>query len=148
MSIKFEKNAYLRAVKENETFNEDQKIFEHAKESLKFKYVDVNYQKFAEICSDELWLGRKLVALPAAAFCATLKTIYHLAEAILIGCLKALSDDGKYCQAKFFSIGRDFQEAFGRLVTLLNDKKGQFYIQESRFHQTCYKCALSGREIL
>ncbi|QLH35799.1 MAG: hypothetical protein HWD61_06370 [Parachlamydiaceae bacterium] len=84
----------------------------------------MNYQKFAEICSDELWLGRKLVALPAAAFCATLKTIYHLAEAILIGCLKALSDDGKYCQAKFFSIGRDFQEAFGRLVTLLNDKKG------------------------
>jgi len=51
---------------------------------------------------------------------------------------KAFSDKGKYFQAHIFYIGRDFQESFGWLLSLFNDRLGQFHIQGSEFHKTCY----------
>src|SRR5262249_55448581 len=37
----------------------------------------------------------------------------------------------------------NFQESFGWLATLLNDRYGQYHIQESGFHKSCYDCFLT-----
>lgn len=144
MSIKFEKTPYLRAVKEKDNFNSEIKIFNHAKTALHFKYLDVTPQEFNKKYLTIGWFGRKVIALPAAIGSALVKTIYHLAKAIIIGFCKAFSDDGKYSKAQLFYMGRDFQESFGWLVSLFNDRYGQYHIQASKFHKTCYQCFLSG----
>lgn len=141
MSVNFEINSYYNVVKEKP--NVFKAILNHTKSSVKFKCVDVEVQEFNKKYSSEGWFRRKVFALPAAIWSGVVKTIYHLAKAIIIGFLKALSDDGKYFQSQLFYTGRDLQESFGWLVSLLNDRYGQYHIQESGFHKSLYNYFLS-----
>ncbi|HEY4831453.1 MAG TPA: hypothetical protein VIH61_02725, partial [Waddliaceae bacterium] len=133
MSTNFEINSYLSAVKENVHLSSENKIFNHAKADLQFKYINVSVQEFNQKYSAEDWFGRKIVALPAAIWSGIVKTIYHLAKAVLVEMI-ARSGDNNYFKAQLFYIARDLQESFGWLSTLLNDRYGQYHIQESGFH--------------
>lgn len=137
MSIKFEQTPYLKVIRENEKFKDDRKIFDYTKEHLQFRYGDVNRQKFNKKYSAEGWFGRKITALPAAIWSGVVKVIYHFVKAIFIGVPKAFFDKG---QVHFFNVARDFQESYGRLASLFNDRYGQFHVQESQFQKTCYDC--------
>jgi len=147
MNVKFERNSYLKAVQKNEDLNDDNKIFNHVKTGLQFKYVDVSPQKFNEKYSAKVWVGRKFVALPAVIWSGVVKTIYHLVKAILIGMIARLGDK-KYLKVQFFHVARDLQESFGWVATLFNDKYGQYHIQESKFHKSCYNFFLENREFV
>ena len=140
MSVKFEKSPYLASIKDNENLNDEKKIFNYAKEHPQFKYGEVTYQKFTEKYLSDGWFGRKIIALPAAVCSGVVKTICHLAKAIFKGIPKAFSDKGNYLKAQIFYVTRDFQETFGRLVSLFHDKYGQYHIQESQFQKSCYDC--------
>lgn len=140
MSIKFENTSYLRAIKENENLFYEQKIAKNAQAKLQFKYGHVTLQKFNQKYSAEGWCGRKIIALPAAAWSGAVKTAYHLAKAILFGILTAPCNKGKYFQSQCFYFARDLQESFGWLISFFNDRFGQYHVQESEFHKTCYDC--------
>jgi|GEM_PF-2665838 len=142
MNINFEINSYLSAVKEKAHLNSESEIFNYAKAGLQFKYVDVSIKEFKQKYSPEGWVGRKVIALPAAIWSGIVKTIYHLAKAILVGVI-ACSGGNNYLKAQFFYIARDLQESLGWSATLLNDRYGQYHIQESGFHKSCYNCFLT-----
>lgn len=146
MNVKFENNSYLNAVieKKDKDLNSESKIFKHVQSTLHFSYINVTPQEFNKQYIATGWFARKVIALPAAIWSATVKTIYHLAKTIIIGFCKTFFDGGKYSQTQLFYMGRDLQESFGWLVSLFNDRYGQYYIQASKFHKTCYHCFLTG----
>jgi len=86
----FEKTSYLSAVQERDNLNTESKLFKHTKANLQFTYVDVNAKQFAKKYSDSGWFGRKVIALPEALCSGILKTIYHLAKAIMIGSFQSI----------------------------------------------------------
>jgi DnaJ-domain-containing protein 1/uncharacterized protein YjiS (DUF1127 family) len=139
-SIEFVKTPYLQVLMETEHLKDDKAIFNFAKESLQFKYGNVNRQEFYVKYSSEGWLGRKIIALPAAVCSGFLKTAYHIAKAILIGVPKIFSDSGQSLKFQIFYTARDFQESYGRLTSFFNDRYGQFHVQESQVQKNCYEC--------
>ncbi len=141
MTIDFENTSYLEAVQENNNLRSRSEIFNHANKNLKFTYGDVTLQKFNKNYSSDGWFGRKIIAIPKAAWSLAVKTIYHLVKAILVGIIMAISDSGKYFKTHCFCIVRDLQESFGWLISIFNDKFGQYHIQESQFQKSCYECA-------
>lgn len=143
MGVNFGKTSYLKALRENEHFKDDSKIAFTAKNDLQFKYGDVTAQRFNQKYSADGWLGRKVIALPAAAWSGVVKTIYHLALAIFIGIPKAFSDQKPYLRALLFHAARDLQESYGQLASLFNDRYGQFHVQESQFQKACYGCFIA-----
>ncbi|SCA58582.1 Uncharacterized protein AB751O23_AF_00180 [Chlamydiales bacterium SCGC AB-751-O23] len=134
----FQDTAYLRAIKQITPQFSNREICKFAKQNLFFKYTNVNHQAFNAQYSPDGWMGRKFIAIPATLFSGLVKTTYHLAKAIFIGIPKAIFPRSRYFTAQIFHIGRDFQEAFGRFSSLFNDRFGQFHIQESQFHKSCY----------
>lgn len=142
MSVKFEKNSYLEAFNKNESLKNDEGIFKYVKEKgLRFKYGDVSFQKFNTNYSAKGWIGRKVIALPMAIWAGIFKAIYHLAKMIFIGYPKIFfKGEVEYLAVQGPYLRRDFQEAYGRLASLFNDRYGQFHIQESQFQKTCYEC--------
>lgn len=135
MGVKFKANAYLAAVNAKSL---DQ-IKQQAQEKPQFSYGQVTLGKFSQKYRDNGWFGRKIVALPKAAWCGTVKVVYHLALAI-IGLLTAPFDQARFFKKQLFSIPRDVQEAVGRAITFFNDRVGQFLVQGSQFHKSCYDC--------
>lgn len=77
MNVCFEKDAYFEAVK---------KDVDYAKSQQQFSYGNVTFRDFKnEYATKEGWFGRKVIALPAVLWSGAVKTIYHLAKAILVG---------------------------------------------------------------
>jgi hypothetical protein len=132
MSIRFNDTAYKLAAMPNQTLEVANQKYGQ------FKYGLVTWETFKNEYSPEGWQGRKMIALPAAAWTGTVQVVYHLAKAILVGIPKALFDRGRYLKAQVFCIARDFQESYGRLTSLFNDRYGQFHIEESQFQKTYY----------
>ncbi|KAF3362677.1 hypothetical protein PHSC3_000916 [Chlamydiales bacterium STE3] len=141
MNVSFQKTSYLKAVKEN---NDLKKISNHASKKLQFKYVDITFQKFNKEYSAKGWFERKIIALPGGFVGGIVMAICHLAKAFIISPLKGFSDGRKYFKAQLFYSGRDFQESFGWLISFFNDRYGQYHIQESEFHRTCYDWFIQG----
>lgn len=142
MSYKFNNTFYFKTVKEQEIFKDDAQIFSELTQKLQFKYGSVRRTEFDKNYLEKGWFGRKIIALPAALWSASIKVIYHLIKALLLGVLRSCSDRGLYFKAQFFYISRDLQESYGRLTSLFNDRYGLFHIQESQFQKTCYDYAL------
>lgn len=170
MNIEFKKNAYLESIKKEEYLNSEEKIFDYAKNKLKFKYGNVGFREFNDTyASIEGWLGRKIRALPVFVCLGVVKTIYHLATIILqgivcgtlagairVGAIRVEINNQKvdpslltslfvsaifqHFKKKSFYLVRDLQEAFGWLATIFSDRYGQYYVQESQFHKSCYSC--------
>lgn len=127
MPVTFENTSYLRALKKSGNISSEDSIVEPLKKGLQFKYGNVDYEKFSKTYSAEGWERRKVIALPAAAWTASVQVIYHLGKAIFMGILKARFDRGLYLNAQIFHIRRDFQESWGRFTSLFHDKYGSFH---------------------
>ena len=56
-----------------------------------------------------------------------------------MGIPKALSGNRHYLTAKLFSVVRDLQVALGRLISLIDDARGLYLVQNGQFHNICYK---------
>lgn len=129
--ISFETSTYLLA------FQEKHGALEPSEKVL-FKHGDVNFEDVKKLYTSEGWLGRKVRALPNALGSGIVKTIYHLAVAVIIGIPGAFFDGGKFFQAQIYKIVRDLQEALGYIVLVFNDRLGLYLIEESQFQKTCY----------
>lgn len=142
MSIRFEDTSYFKALQLNEDLSTEENVFFSVKENLQYSYGNVTHETFKTKYSNEGRIGRKFTAIPAALWSGLVKSVYHLAKAIFIGCPKAFSDKGQYRKAQFYNVRRDFQEAWGRLSGIFDDAYGQFHVLESQFQKTCYDCVL------
>lgn len=139
----FKGGFYLEALKENEIFSSDVKIGEQVKNQLLFKYGEVEKQQFNLKYSTGGWLGRKITALPRFVWFGVVPLTYHLALAILIGVPKVCLGDREYLKVQLYNVARDLQETYGYLFCLINDRHGQFHIQESQFQKSCYRYFLT-----
>lgn len=142
MSVKFEKNDYLRVFKSKSGIED---VVEHAKKHQEFNAGMVSFSDFQEGLKGKGWFGRKITALPHAAWSGVVKTAFHLAMALL-GVLKAVADDGQYLKVQLFCAIRDIQEGCGWIIGFFYDSYGQFLVQEGLFHKSYYECFLEGEE--
>jgi len=115
---------------------------------LQFSYKIHDYQEFEKkmYCPDG-WLVRKVVALPFSAIGGIIKTIYRIARGILIDFPRVLFGNVKPLKATVFSLARDFQESYGWIVTLFNDKRGRYIRHNSRVQKELYDCAFSSKKL-
>ena len=104
---------------------------------LHFSYFNTAYSDFQESYEENGYWGRKFFAIPGAIH-GILKTIYHLAATILYGTYRSIRGDHRPIQANLFKAVRDLEETWGRLVTLGNDQRGSYLVQESLFQKECY----------
>ena len=104
-------------------------------DDLKYNYVDVAYQSFTENYQAVGLSSRKLKAIPNAFYNGILKTIYHIANVILV---KNYVNNKECLRAMAFYVLRDLTSSVGWIVTLFNDKFGQYLVQKSEFHISCY----------
>lgn len=139
MVIKLGNSFYLEILEEKEAFSSEKKICEQVKNQLQFKYGDVDQQHFNVKYSSVGWLGRKMIALPTAAWIGVVQTSYHLALVVLIGIPLLCLGKAEHLKVQVFNLARDFQGCYGCLVSLFNDRYGQFHIQESEFQKACYQ---------
>ncbi len=165
MSINFERNAYCRAFLRGDsafTTAEDKEIFRKVfNMGFRSEIGKVSFWQFAS--QDRQYHNSQnatnwpsymysLLGIPLAVWCAVAQTIYHLALIALdtistLFCTPCYSSD--YCtvlQARCFCIIRDLQESFGWLLSIFDDRWGEFNIQESAFHKSCYDCFLVGEQ--
>ncbi len=139
MGVKFDKTVYLYVQKSKAEFDSEEKILAHAKNNQDFTVGNVTLNEYDTIFKGKGWFGRKIIALPKAAIAGAIKTTYHIALAVIVGSFSAISDDGAYFKAQIFCVIRDLEEAAGWVVGLVYDKLGQFLVQESLFHKSCYE---------
>lgn len=102
------------------------------KSSLSFDYGQVSLADFSKRYSTYELSSRKIQAIPKMLIAGLIKTTYHLATIILFSY--------GYCEHKIkvYNLLRDFEEAFGHLITLFNDRIGSYLVQRSLFHKECY----------
>lgn len=153
MPIEFERNIYngaqawpgsLAAL--GEEFKKE------AKENLQFTYGTVTYIQFSGQFDREYGTPRtfsvnqvrkdaecsiRLRAIPGAIW-AAVKTIYHLACAVFIGGWDAFNGDTDAAKVYAFYAGRHCIEILGRAYSLYDPEGGQYLVEESQFHETCY----------
>jgi hypothetical protein len=135
MVVEFENSFYAQAYSEGNPL--DKKVF---KESPQFLYKEPGFSEYSNFYTASGWFGRKIIAIPAAAWAVIIKTLYHLANAIFCGLPRIPSDGGLYFKAQIFSIVRDLQESFGRILSIFQDRSGLFHIQQAQFYKSCYEC--------
>lgn len=139
MGVKFDKTVYLYVQKSKAEFDSEEKILAHAKNNQDFTIGNVTFNEYDRSFKEKGWFGRKIIALPKAAIAGAIKTTYHIALAVILGSFSAISDDGAYFKAQIFCVVRDLEEAAGWVIGLVYDKLGQFLVQESLFHKSCYE---------
>lgn len=143
MAIQFEKNCYFYASKKD--FNLE-RSFEEPKNALHFHYGRVTYKNFSieyENCSAKNQsLSRKCQAFPRALWVIG-EIVYHLVKMIFSGIPKLMCGNKKYLLGYAFYVIRDFQELFGRLVSLFFDQYALYHIEESQFQKKCYNFFLT-----
>lgn len=139
--------SYYKAFKEN-NYSADGTLLSFIKKSgQQFHYGKTDFEQFAAKYHDAGWVGRKVIALPAAAWTGVVKTTLNLALAILFGIPKALFDDGTYFKAQIFHVCRDLQAAAGRIISIFNDEYGLYLIEESQVQKKFYEIFLDDEEI-
>lgn len=93
----------------------------------------------------EGWIGRKVKSIPMIFWTGTIQSVYHLSRAFFTYIGASISSSENQSQLKsqalkyFFSAARDFQEAFGWVLTLFNDFHGSYYVEKARLHKKCYE---------
>lgn len=133
---------YYQAVKKEKSFatlRNGDSISAFALKNPQFQYGDVSYSDFSKQFKDEAWLGRKVIAIPAALW-ASVKVLYHMCR-LVFDLVKAIfTQDTSHLKTYCFRTVRDMEEAFGRIVSLFHDKFGSYHVQQAAFHQQCYDC--------
>jgi hypothetical protein len=112
-----------------EKFNENE---------LQFHYGDVTYQDFQRYYKPNGWACRKITAIPRALLTGIGLTVLHIARLIFVDIPKTICGDTLAIRRGVFHITRDLQIGLGCLVTLFNDCRGQFLIQEGQLQKKCY----------
>lgn len=138
MAIKFDETAYYQSFTSEYKFDKNK-----LKNDQRFSYDKSNKVKvsnYSEHYKDTGWMGRKVVALPAAAWSGIVKVTYHLAKAIIFSLFS--DKPGTYFKVQIYSAIRDLEEAFGHILTIFNDKHGLYHIEQASFHKSCYECFL------
>jgi hypothetical protein len=144
MTVNFKESTYFHYVSNG--FDSHKKLCTDVSKSLRFSYSKVAYEKFKnnyeinKSYDNYGWIGRKLIAIPASLL-ATAKTIYHFAKLLLnlIGLSSKSVGDRNYLKAQCYCMARDLQEAVGWLATLVSDCYGQYLVEASEFHKSCYE---------
>ena len=107
--------------------------------------LQFDYGSVTERYCSKNWIGRKVMALPRAAWWGVVMTTYYLFQAAVVGFLKKSFDKERYFRASYFCAARSLQCAFGHLISLLDDRWGNHYIQTSTFHILCYRFVLTNK---
>lgn len=136
MNVQFSQTLYSSLAYANLKCENEESFYNFIGNNDNYSYGNVSYDDFSSnFSSDEFWVKRKIAALPNALFSILVKSIYHTAQAIF----KLLTLQGVLpVKMKLYHVGRDIQEAYGSLATLFNDRYGQYHLQESSFHHSCY----------
>src|SRR3569832_2034424 len=135
MKISDKFSAYFSAVTLNPMLSTQYGLEKHIKEnSQRFSYGDVTYSTYVGKYEPKGYELRKIVAIPAALFAGVVKSVYHLAKAFFLAC----RGESIHANANAYRVARDMEEALGWLITLFNDKKGSYLVQESLFQKACY----------
>ena len=138
MTVEFKNNIYLTCIKDNENFNSNTKIADYAKSHLEFQIGDVNYSRFEQKYLAEEFQERPITPLSTTASKAVksiAQAIGHLATAC-IQMPRGFADEE--LRLHLFHARRDYQEFYGRILCLFHNTWGEYHIQESAFHKTCY----------
>jgi hypothetical protein len=144
--FQFEQSFYLSAIKEdNRDLQSDEAVFNLAKTFQQFHYDGLTtYERFSEKYSLEGWMGRKVYAIPAGLYNATVEIYVPILIGIFVLPIFLIrGEEGDFVRVAkhlLFHEARQVQLGFGWLAVLLNDKYGLYHIQEANFHLTCYKC--------
>lgn len=140
--FKFEQTCYLSAFKDVGNLKDDKALFEFVKSRAQFSYSQANnYQRFSEKYSSEGWLGRKVWAIPTAAYYAILENIPVIAICLIAFPILCFTEDFSVVYKHvFFRSVRQMQIGFGCMASLFNDRYGLYHIEEGHFYMTCYKC--------
>jgi hypothetical protein len=139
MPIRYLNNSYLKCIKDNEVFSSHRKISDYTKSNLEFQIGNVNYSRFEQKYLTEPLQGRNVTPLSVTASEAVQsigRTIYRLSAACMQ--IPRGAEGEALKRLHLFHARRDFQEFYGRLLSLFNDTWGQFHIQESGFQKACY----------
>lgn len=131
----FEDSAYLSAVIGTDSrFENEHEILDYVKDHHHFQIGSVSPKHFSEKYTSKGWIGRKVIALPAALWSAVVVATLHVFRAIFT----ATWNRDIYLKLCRYRVVRDYQEAWGRLSALFNDRYGSYHIQEGQFHKRCY----------
>jgi hypothetical protein len=128
----FKSSAYSSALDKNQY--SEPRLFLTMKRNVQYTYGHADLQQFSVEYKSSGWLGRKVIAIPAAILIGIFKTVYNVAKILFELCTSGKTS----AKIQSYRLARDLQESYGWLTTLFNDKKGQFYIQKSQFNQSCY----------
>lgn len=116
----------------NNVFYQTYRVYE---DNLQYEVnLPIKLSSFKKHYSSERWLGRKVIAIPAA-FMGVIKAIYHLGLALKC---KIQQRDPQEVTIWQWKAKWDLQEAKGWLITLVNDSAGQFFVQKGEFHKNYY----------
>lgn len=122
---------------------------------LEFSAGSIDVQTFQRQYFEKGWLGRKIIALPAAVWTGLIKSIYHF---ICYSFARSLSITHSFLSCRRFNMPfkvkscsevhrfygvRNVQESYGWLICLFNDRCGQFRVQNSRSHKKFYDAYLA-----
>lgn len=127
-------SSYYNALAKQSTFNEN--VFQ-SEIKLDLPKREISYHDYCAEYQPKKVAFRKIIAIPMAFFAGLIKTIYHLACAILLGIRDAIKRKGNGFRANIYKISCDFKEAAGYVVTLFNDRRGSYIIQKSTFNKIC-----------
>lgn len=130
-------SAYFVALSQKPQFD-SLKLLKDIHEHPRYSYGDVSYRDFCKEYTPNKVAARKIFAIPCALFTGLIKSIAHLTIAIFCGMNEIFSKDRRLFKTNLFHAGRDCQEALGYLVTLFNERKGAYLIEQSHFHHSCY----------
>ena len=111
--------------------------------SVPFNLNDTSYQVFKNRYLQHNWIKRKVIALPLAFWTGTVKTIAHISIGIFIGLPKMFFDKGIFFKIQDFNVIRDFQESFGHLTSLFNDRYGLYHTQQAQRNKLAYRNLLN-----
>jgi hypothetical protein len=81
---------------------------------------------------------QKLIALPLAFWSVVVKIIYHVCKGIFLTMTCEFMDKNRYLIAHGFHVLRDVHESYGYVMSIFNEKYGNFIIQKCQFHRDCY----------
>lgn len=139
MNISDKFSTYFSAFKLDSGLSSKNEVEKYIKEKpQRFSYGHVTYPDYDAEYKSGGYVQRKMIAIPSALIAGIVKLIYHFAIGIFVGIPKACCGENKYLKVAAYRMVRDLEEALGWIITLFNDKRGTYLVQESLFQKECY----------
>jgi hypothetical protein len=147
MCVKFEDNYYFSLVQKNDNFSNQEKISQSVRNKLQFRYIEIPFDAYRNISESQDKLGTNAFeTIKNCGYLLIVGVVSALAKAIFLGIPKVFTDRGDYLKAHLFFVIRNSEEIFGRVMAHFNALYGQYLVQESQFHKTCYELFFTNSE--